>query len=170
MIDGPSFSALLERCAPGARAEPLTAIVRQASGFEPLVIGTDGRKPLTVQATSKPEAIEIATELAMGGERVRVGLAQIDARDLKRLGLSLTDGFEPCMNLKAAAQLLDEKPGSLKPARLSEKPRTSRPELSPGERAQSSETRRTDSGESRPSWDAYGSSRRDSVFVYSAPD
>lgn len=170
MIDGPSFSALLERCAPGAPVEPLTALVRQASGFEPLVIGTDGRKPLTIQATSKPEAIELATELEIGEQRVWVGLAQIDSRQLKRLGISLADGFEPCTNIKVAAQLLNEKPSFSKPARVSENPRTARAEPSPGEGARSLEVWRSEHGESRPSWDAYSASRRPSVFVYAAPD
>ena len=43
-------------------------------------------------------------------DRVRVGLAGVDTRDAERLGLSLGDAFEPCLNVKTAARLLAEAP------------------------------------------------------------
>lgn len=168
MIDGVAFEALLERCAPGAPTRELGAIVRQASGFEPHVIGTGGRKAASLQPGSKAEAITLATELMIGGERVRIGLAQIDSADLKRLGVSLTDAFEPCGNLKAAARLLKEDPNALKrgrapverrrPASVDPEEGVPKPEPSNGP------------GEVHAAWNVYGRDRRRSVFVYAPKD
>lgn len=167
MIDGVAFEALLDRCAPNAAQRELGAIVRQASGFEPYVIGTGSRKAVTLQPGSKTEAITLATELMIGGERVRVGLAQIDSADLKRLGVSLTDAFEPCGNLKAAAQLLREDPNALKPGRAPVERR--RPaSVNPEESVPKPDRSRDDVGKVQAAWDVYGQDRRRSVFVYTS--
>lgn len=169
MIDGVAFEALLDRCAPNAAQRELGAIVRQASGFEPYVIGTGSRKAVTLQPGSKTEAITLATELMIGGERVRVGLAQIDSADLKRLGVSLTDAFEPCGNLKAAAQLLKEDPNALKPGRARIERRRSA-SVTPEEGVPKPEWARTGPGEIQATWNVYGQDRRRSVFVYPPRD
>ena len=45
-MDPAAFAALVEQCAPTPDlVRPLTAIVRQASSFEPLLITIEGRKP-----------------------------------------------------------------------------------------------------------------------------
>ena len=164
MIDAPSFAELLARCAPHTPA--LTAIVREASGFEPFVIGTIDRKSVSIQVDTKSEAIKLASELMIGGQRVRIGLAQIDSRDLKRLGLSVTDALEPCANLTAAAKLLKEDPNALRPARaMVERSRTERGR---GEEdiVPTNGRSRTDGGDGQPAWNVYGQERRRSVFVY----
>ena len=169
MIDGIAFTELLDRCAPGAPGGELTAIVRQASGFEPHVISTGGRKRVDIQAGSKAEAISLATELMIGGHRIRIGLAQIDSADLKRLGVSLSDAFEPCGNLTAAARLLKEDPQALKPNRASVK--SGRMEtLRAEEGVQKSERSRDEGWGSWPAWNVYGQDRRRSVFVYAPKD
>lgn len=113
MMDPTAFIALLERCAPGAAVQPLAAAARQASGHEPFVIGTvQGAKPLSVQATSEPEGMALATGVTIAGQRVRIGL---DARALERLGVPVADAVEPCPQVKAAARLMGEDPRRLKP-------------------------------------------------------
>lgn len=169
MIDGVAFVQLLDRCAPGAPGRELTAIVRQVSGFEPHVIGTGGRKPVSIQAESKAEAITLATELMVGGHRVRIGLAQIDSADLKRLGVSLSDAFEPCANLKAASHLIKENPNALTPARLSTERREKQTPVDPEEGSQP-ERPHKDGGETQAAWNVYGPDRRRSVFVYAPKD
>lgn len=169
MIDGVAFSELLNRCAPSAPGRELTAIVRQASGFEPHVIRTGGRKPVGIQADSKVEAITLATELMVGGQKIRVGLAQIDSADLKRLGVSLSDAFEPCANLKAAAQLIKENPNALTPARLSAERRERQPSVDPLEEVlKPDRPRKDDSG--TQAWNVYDQDRCRSVFVYRPKD
>ena len=165
-MDPATFIALIERCAPNSPAAPLAAIVRQASEFEPLVIRTETTNPVVIQATSKAEAVQLATELVIAGHRVRIGLAQIDTRDLTRLGFSLAEGFESCAHIRAAARLLAEDPSRLKLNPSSAKGRvsavkTAEQGIEPDEQQGTREERRV------PAWDVYGQGRESSVLVYS---
>ena len=163
-MDPTAFIAFAERCARrGRRLASSSAIVRRASGFEPLVISTvEGRKPITIQATSKPEAIGLATEMIIAGQRVRIGLAGVDARDLDRLKVWLANAFEPCPNIQIAARLIA--PGRLKPIvtgaqrelrRASKIVEASdRISPSPGE------------PQTARAWDVYGQGRQSPVLIY----
>ena len=68
-------------------AAPLTAIVQQASSFEPFLITLGERKPIRLQATDRNEAIQLATEAAATGKPVRIGLGQLDREEMKLAGL-----------------------------------------------------------------------------------
>ena len=106
-MDPASFAALLERCAPTAMARPLTAIVRQASSFEPLLITVEGRKPIPIQPTDREEAIQLATEAIAGGQHVRTGLAQLDAEETKKAGLTVASTFDACQHIAGLGRLFD---------------------------------------------------------------
>ena len=82
---------------------PLTAIVRQASSFEPLLITIEGRKPIPIQATDRNEAIQLVTEAIATGQPVRTGLAQLDAEDMKQAGLTLPRPSTPASTSRALA-------------------------------------------------------------------
>src|SRR6478736_2245901 len=116
-MDPTAFLALAERCAPTTDPRLLAALVRRASGYEPLAIHFDNGPggPMKLLGSSKAEAIQLASELVIAGHRVRVGLAGIDTRDLDKLGVSLADAFEPCNHIKAAARLMSENPAQLRP-------------------------------------------------------
>lgn len=166
-VDPTAFLVLAERCAPGADPKPLSAIVRQASGYEPLALQFDGAPGGTVklQASDRPEAIQLASELVIAGHRVRVGLAGLDTRDVERLGLSLGDAFEPCLNVRTAARLLAEAPGRPKPPVAVARPvarSPAAPEPMPPSTA----------ADPRPAraWDIYGGGRPRSVLVYGGHD
>ena len=168
-MDPTAFLALAERCAPTTDPRLLAALVRRASGYEPLAIHFDNGPggPMKLLGSSKAEAIQLASELVIAGHRVRVGFAGIDTRDLDELGVSLADAFEPCRHLKEAARLISENPAKLKPpsqaARVEAPPSAkgpSRPEavaLAP--RAASARA-----------WDVYGQGRLSSALDYGAPD
>ena len=98
-MDAAAFAALLERCAPGAAAKPLTAIVRQESAFEPLLITIEGRKPIHVQAASLDEGVQLATEATVTGQNVRLGLAQLGSDERKRAGLTISASFDACKHV-----------------------------------------------------------------------
>lgn len=116
MLDALALAALIGQCAPGQSAAPLVAIVREASGFEPLVLSTiQSGRLLSVQALSKDEAVALAMEMRVAGQRTRLGLAGLDSRAVERLGLSVGDIFEPCTNLRVAARLLKEDPRAFQP-------------------------------------------------------
>ena len=106
-MDPAAFAALVERCAPTAMARPLTEIVRQASSFEPLLITIEGRKPIPIQATDRGEAIQLATEAIANGQQVRTGLAQLDAEETKKAGLTATTTFDACQHIAGLGRLFD---------------------------------------------------------------
>ena len=170
-MDPTAFLALAERCAPGADLKPLAAIVRQASAYEPLAIRFDDGPggSMKLLGSSKPEAIQLASELVLAGHRVRVGFAGLDTRDLDRLGVSLADAFEPCRHVAAAARLMAEDPGRLKPARSA-----IRAEARPGVRAPARPEPVQGPTEARSpparAWDVYGQARSSSTLVYGGPD
>jgi type IV secretion system protein VirB1 len=107
-MDPAAFAALVEQCAPTPDLiRPLTAIVRQASSFEPLLITIEGRKPISIQATNRDEAIQLATEAIATGQQVRTGLAQLDAKETKQAGLTAATTFDACKHIAGLGKLVD---------------------------------------------------------------
>jgi hypothetical protein len=107
-MDPAAFVALVERCAPTPDlVRPLTAIVRKASSFEPLVITIQARKPVPIQASDRDEAIQLATEATATGQPVRTGLAQLDAADMKEAGLTATTTFDACKHIAGLGRLFE---------------------------------------------------------------
>lgn len=175
MLDALALTALIGQCAPGQAAAPLVAIVREASGFEPLVLSTiESGRPLSLQAFSKEEAVALAMEMRVAGQRTRLGLAGLDSRAVERLGLPVGDIFEPCTNLRVAARLLKEDPSALQP--LGRKSRVPSPPLA----AASPRAARLTASGSVPSdpepmqapfpvpraWDVYGQAKVSAALVY----
>ena len=107
-MDPAAFSALVEQCAPTPDfVRPLTAIVRQASSFEPLLITILGRRPIPIQASDRDEAIQLATEAITAGQSVRTGLAQLDAEETKQAGLTATTTFDACKHIAGLGRLFE---------------------------------------------------------------
>lgn len=84
----------------------LAAIVSIESGFNALAIRVNSNVPLKRQPGSKAEAIQIASEYLAAGEQLALGLGGISAAIATRHGLSLSDLFEPCANLRLTGTLL----------------------------------------------------------------
>jgi type IV secretion system protein VirB1 len=187
-MDPTAFAALLERCAPGAAHEPLTAIVRQVSSFEPFLITIDGRKPIHLQATSREEAIRLTMEATATGQSVRVGLAQLGPEDLKQVGLTISAAFDTCKHVAAVGRLLNVRLqaagangrdpdtatmsaiGSFTampaPAPSNTPTRKAPPLPSADEVAADGSTANDAPAKERATWDVYRSKRGNSVFVY----
>jgi hypothetical protein len=107
-MDPAAFSALVEQCAPTPDfVRPLTAIVRQASSFEPLLLTIQGRKPIPIQANDRDEAIQLATEAITAGQSVRTGLAQLDSEETKQAGLTATTTFDACKHIAGLGRLFE---------------------------------------------------------------
>ena len=179
MLDALALTALIGQCAPGQAAAPLVAIVREASGFEPLVLSTiQSGRPLSVQAFSKNEAVAFAMEMRVAGQRTRLGLAGLDSRVVERLGLPLGDIFEPCTNLRVAARLLKEEPSALQPlGRKNGMP--SPPAAAASVRVAQPTAPTTASSEPEPTrdqppaaraWDVYGQGKASATLVYLMPE
>lgn len=112
--------ALAAQCAPSVAPETLLSVVQVESRFEPLAIGVNGVPRLTVAPASLPEAVAAAERLIAAGRSVDLGLAQINSRNLGWLGLSLTEVFEPCASLRAAARVLQDGYGRAQAERVGE--------------------------------------------------
>jgi type IV secretion system protein VirB1 len=107
-MDPAAFAAMIERCAPkAAYIQPLTAIVKQTSAFEPLLITIAQPKPIPIQASDRSEAIGLATESMANGQATRTGLAQLDAKDMREAGLTVTTTFDPCKHIAGLSRLFE---------------------------------------------------------------
>ncbi|NTG68824.1 lytic transglycosylase domain-containing protein [Rhizobium rhizogenes] len=102
-----SFTDLAQTCAPAIAIETLAAVVSLESQFQPFDIRVGESSSLHEQPKSKAEAIETATALMAEHQDVQLGLGGIGIAELRKLDLSIADAFDPCLNLKATATLLD---------------------------------------------------------------
>ena len=102
-----AFVDIAQSCAPVVQVETLAAIVSLESRFLPFNIRINSGMPLAAQPASKTEAIEVATSLIAEHLDIQIGLGGIGVEELRKLNLSVSDAFDPCLNLKATATLLD---------------------------------------------------------------
>ena len=100
------FIALAQECAPAVAHQTLAAIVKTESGFKPLAIGVNRGHRLERQPVNVEEAVVTAQWLIDNGYNIDMGLGQVNSANLKRVGLSVKDAFDPCKNLAAAASIL----------------------------------------------------------------
>jgi len=106
-MDATSFIALVAACAPLVDAGTAQALVSVESAFNPHAIGVV-QGVLERQPRSHAEALATAKSLEASGWNYSVGLAQINAKNFARLGLSPDTAFEPCANLRAMEAILLE--------------------------------------------------------------
>ncbi|AEG57425.1 lytic transglycosylase domain-containing protein [Sinorhizobium meliloti] len=102
-----AFLDLAQTCAPIVAAETLAGVASLESRFEPFAIRINSGVPLSEQPATKAEAIAMATSLAAERQDIQLGLGGIGMGELRRLKLSISDAFDPCLNLQATATLLD---------------------------------------------------------------
>ncbi|TPN81029.1 lytic transglycosylase domain-containing protein [Mesorhizobium sp. CU2] len=101
------FADLAQTCAPMVAAKTLAGVVSLESRFDPLAIRINSGPPSSKQPSTKAEAIEVATSLAAERQDIQLGLGGIGMEELRKLKLSISDAFDPCLNLRATATLLD---------------------------------------------------------------
>ncbi|MBB6219652.1 lytic transglycosylase domain-containing protein [Rhizobium leguminosarum] len=104
---GAAFVDIAQTCAPMVEVETLASIVSLESRFQPFAIRINSGPPLAAQPASKAEAIEVATSLIADHQDIQIGLGGVGIEQLQKLKLSVADAFDPCLNLKATATLLD---------------------------------------------------------------
>lgn len=98
--------SLAATCAPQVAPQILAAIVQVESGFNPLALGINGAPQMRRRPGSRAEAVNMARTLIAAGRSVDLGLAQLNSRNLHRLGLTVDEAFDPCRNVAAAGRLL----------------------------------------------------------------
>ncbi|MEP6866889.1 MAG: lytic transglycosylase domain-containing protein [Novosphingobium sp.] len=98
--------ALSQQCAPGIALEAIVPQVHVESHFNELAIGVNNGPK--VHARSLAEAVMLATHYIQAGYSVDLGLAQINSKNLRRLGLTVEQTFDACASLRAASVVLAE--------------------------------------------------------------
>lgn len=169
-MDPSAVMALAERCTPPVDARSLIEVVRVASGFEPLSLTIDGRKPIKILATSKPEAIELAIQARIAKQDVRLGLAGLTFADLDKTGLGVTEAFEACPALRAAAQIHGSDPKHFATSNIARVQYVARPRLPVDDNSGHRETGAVAEAEPSPRkpWDVFGAASGKSLLVYEA--
>ncbi len=97
---------LAAQCAPDVAPATIAAIVQTESrGFE-WAIGVNGLSRQPPPASSAAEAVRTARYYVGKGYSVDLGLGQINSRNMKALGLTWDNVFDPCTNIAAAGAVL----------------------------------------------------------------
>lgn len=102
MID-PALAA----CAPFVSPVTLGSIIRVESAGRPLAININ-KGPRVPPARSPTEAAQVARAWIARGHSVDLGLMQVNNRNLARLGFTVEQMFDPCLNVRAGATILAE--------------------------------------------------------------
>ncbi len=96
---------LLQECAPKVSPVTMSAIVQTESSGKPWVIH-DNTTGQSMRFQNKAQAVAMSRILLAQGHKLDMGLAQVDSENLGWLGISVTDIFNPCTNLRAAQRIL----------------------------------------------------------------
>lgn len=101
-----AFAKLATACSPGDAVRTLASVASVESGLHPWAIH-DNTTTETLFPDSRDQAVSIATRL-ISGERhsVDLGLMQIESANLTKLGLTVSDAFDPCRSIAAGATVL----------------------------------------------------------------
>lgn len=114
----PELVELLARCAPSVHPETMAAVVSAESRGHQFAIADAGpvklpwsqRKAMvrSLYPSTAEEAVKIAESLITKGHTVSLGVAQVNDRNLSRLGVSIKDMFDPCTNVAAGGKILTD--------------------------------------------------------------
>lgn len=114
----PGFAALIEECAPTVHPETMASVISAESRGHQYAIADAGpvnlpwaqRKALvrSLYPSSLIEAEALARSLIDSGHTVSLGLAQVNDRNLSKLGLTIRAMFDPCTNIAAGGKILTD--------------------------------------------------------------
>lgn len=114
----PDLTALMQECAPNVGIVTMRAVVKTESGGNPFILADAGPAHLpwkaresmvrTLRPKSAQESANMARQLLDQGHIVAIGLAQINAKNLPALGLTVEQVLDPCTNLRAGAKILSD--------------------------------------------------------------
>lgn len=106
IYDIPAITELARACAPEIATEAVVPLVITESGGDPLQINVN--KGPRVRARSAGEGAALVRRYIAAGYTVDVGLAQINSTNFARLGVTVEQAFEPCINLRLASMVLQQ--------------------------------------------------------------
>ena len=96
---------LLTECAPMVAPSTMSAIVQVESGGNPLAMWNNSTRSMVIPG-SRAQAIQYLRQAIAAGQRVDVGLAQVDTENFAAFGLTPGTAFHVCTNLRAGAEIL----------------------------------------------------------------
>lgn len=102
-----AFADLATRCGPSVHVETLAAIARTESGFNTLAIG-DNNSRRSHRPANAQVAIATANALLRQGHSIDLGVMQINSKNLRGLGMTVADTFDPCRSIAAGARVLTD--------------------------------------------------------------
>ncbi|MHB1279885.1 MAG: lytic transglycosylase domain-containing protein [Acidithiobacillus sp.] len=102
MIPLPQISA---ECAPMVAPSTMAAIVQVESGGNPLAMWNNSTRSMVIPG-SRAQAIQYLRQAIAAGQRVDVGLAQVDTGNFAAFGLTPRTAFNACANLRAGGEVL----------------------------------------------------------------
>jgi len=104
--------ALIAACAPNVHPTTIQAIIKVESGGNPLALNINMRNgvgyPIPRKIKSTVEAVRVSYAAISAGHTVDMGYMQVNSANLKRLGYTVEDMFDPCKNIAAGARVLSE--------------------------------------------------------------
>lgn len=99
------LAALAQECAPQVAPQTMSAIVRVESGGNPLAMWNNTTGQRILPSTLQQAQAYLAQAMA-AGQKVDVGLAQVDTENFPEYGLTLNNAFDACTNLRVGAEIL----------------------------------------------------------------
>lgn len=109
------FDPALAACAPHVSPATLAHIVRVESSGNPLAVNVNvirGRPRFPVpRIRSAAQAAQVAHQAISQGYNVDLGLMQVNSRNLRGLGYTVEQMFDPCTNVRAGARILTDNYG-----------------------------------------------------------
>jgi type IV secretion system protein VirB1 len=102
--------ALIMACAPNVAPSTIQEIIRVESAGNPLAVNINTRNGVklrpTIKITTAQHAIAVTYAAMALGHTVDMGYMQVNSANLAKLGHTVEDMFDSCMNLKAGAAIL----------------------------------------------------------------
>jgi type IV secretion system protein VirB1 len=100
------FTQITAACAPPQTWNLLRGIAARESGFDPNAIHVNGRSGRSYYPATAAAAVARARQLIAAGANIDAGLMGINVANWRRLGLGVASVFDPCQNVRAAADVL----------------------------------------------------------------
>ncbi|WP_437559523.1 lytic transglycosylase domain-containing protein [Acidithiobacillus sulfuriphilus] len=96
---------LVTECAPMVAPSTMAAIVRAESGGNPLAMWNNTTRQ-RIRPPNLSSAVAYLLAAMAAGQRVDVGIAQVDTQNFAAFGLTPKTAFNACANLRVGAEIL----------------------------------------------------------------
>lgn len=95
----------IERCAPGVDVETVAVLVRDLTGGEPYAVTPFGGETLPYVNPADAASVLAKPENTPKGGWL-IGLAQVNSKRVKKMGMKPAEALDPCVNLRIASEEL----------------------------------------------------------------